>query len=122
MQEFEQELHVKEPERKLKFFVYGRKGYSFLNRRGYDIERFFVEPLLRLRPVVFLKRPLLSRRRRVAMISSVSFSAAHSEGNRDDRDRRYGVRPTIPPPKWPRGVITILITVRRGSRRRGAGR
>ena len=46
VQEFEQELHVKEPERKLKFFVYGRKGYSFLNRRGYDIERFFVEPPL----------------------------------------------------------------------------
>ncbi len=33
-------------DRKLKFFCYGRKGYSHLNRRGYDIERFFVEPPL----------------------------------------------------------------------------
>jgi F-type H+-transporting ATPase subunit gamma len=30
----------------VKFFCYGRKGYSYLNRRSYEIERFFVEPPL----------------------------------------------------------------------------
>ena len=28
------------------FFVYGRKGYSYLVRRGFKVERFFVEPPL----------------------------------------------------------------------------
>lgn len=35
-----------DPSRKLKFYVYGRKGYTWLTRRGYDVERFFVEPAL----------------------------------------------------------------------------
>jgi len=29
-----------------KFWVYGRKAYTFLQRRGFDVERFFVEPPL----------------------------------------------------------------------------
>jgi len=32
--------------RKVKFWVYGRKGYAWLTRRGYEVERFFVEPSL----------------------------------------------------------------------------
>ncbi|MCH2106646.1 MAG: ATP synthase F1 subunit gamma [Planctomycetes bacterium] len=28
------------------FFVYGKKGYSYLNSRGYNVERFIVEPPL----------------------------------------------------------------------------
>ncbi len=35
-----------DPQRKFKMFCYGRKGYSYLHRRGYDIERFFVDPPL----------------------------------------------------------------------------
>jgi len=32
--------------KKVKFWCYGRKGYAWLTRRGYDVERFFVEPPL----------------------------------------------------------------------------
>lgn len=32
--------------RKVKFWVYGRKGYAWLTRRGFEVERFFVEPSL----------------------------------------------------------------------------
>ncbi|MCA8948943.1 MAG: ATP synthase F1 subunit gamma, partial [Planctomycetes bacterium] len=32
--------------KKAKFWVYGRKGYTWLQRRGYKVERFFVEPAL----------------------------------------------------------------------------
>ena len=39
-------IKAEHPERKLKFYVYGRKGYAWLTRRGYDVERFFVEPAL----------------------------------------------------------------------------
>ncbi len=39
-------IKAQDPQRKLKFFVYGRKGYAWLTRRGYDVERFFVEPQL----------------------------------------------------------------------------
>ena len=39
-------IKAEHPERKLKFYVYGRKGYTWLTRRGYDVERFFVEPVL----------------------------------------------------------------------------
>lgn len=39
-------LKQRYPGAKLKFFCYGRKGYSYLNRRSYDIERFFVDPPL----------------------------------------------------------------------------
>lgn len=35
-----------DPNRKFKFYVYGRKGYAWLTRRGYEVERFFVEPPL----------------------------------------------------------------------------
>ena len=36
----------KEQGRKVKLYVYGRKGYSYFYRRGYDVEKFFVEPPL----------------------------------------------------------------------------
>jgi ATP synthase F1 gamma subunit len=32
--------------KKVKFWCYGRKGYAWLTRRGYEVERFFVEPPL----------------------------------------------------------------------------
>jgi F-type H+-transporting ATPase subunit gamma len=32
--------------RKVKFWVYGRKAYGWLTRRGFEVERFFVEPPL----------------------------------------------------------------------------
>ncbi|MCR9246943.1 MAG: ATP synthase F1 subunit gamma [bacterium] len=32
--------------KQLKFWVYGRKGYAWLTRRGFAVERFFVEPPL----------------------------------------------------------------------------
>lgn len=34
------------PDVKLKFYVYGKKGYAYLTKRGYEVERFFVEPPL----------------------------------------------------------------------------
>jgi F-type H+-transporting ATPase subunit gamma len=34
------------PERKFKFYVYGRKGLSVLRRRGFDIDRYFEDPPL----------------------------------------------------------------------------
>ncbi len=39
-------IKAEDPARKFKFYVYGRKGYTWLMRRGYDVERFFVEPPL----------------------------------------------------------------------------
>jgi F-type H+-transporting ATPase subunit gamma len=39
-------IKAQDPSRKFKFYVYGRKGYTWLTRRGYDVERFFVEPAL----------------------------------------------------------------------------
>lgn len=42
----ERELQALGTGRKLKLYVIGRKGYSYLHRRGYDIERFFSEPTL----------------------------------------------------------------------------
>ncbi len=32
--------------KQVKFWVYGRKGYAWLQRRGFAVERFFVEPAL----------------------------------------------------------------------------
>lgn len=32
--------------KQVKFWVYGRKGYTWLVRRGFEVERFFVEPAL----------------------------------------------------------------------------
>lgn len=43
---FEEDLKQRDPNRKLKFYVYGKKGYSYLGRRGYDVERFYAEPPL----------------------------------------------------------------------------
>lgn len=41
------ELWLREhPERKVDYFVYGRKGYQYLLRRGREVERFLVEPAL----------------------------------------------------------------------------
>ena len=44
--QLERAMRVRDPERRFKFFVYGRKGYTYLYRRGYDIQRYFVEPPL----------------------------------------------------------------------------
>jgi F-type H+-transporting ATPase subunit gamma len=44
--EHKQELDAKEPGREIKFWCYGRKGYTWLTRRGFKVERFFVEPSL----------------------------------------------------------------------------
>ncbi|MBX3463822.1 MAG: ATP synthase F1 subunit gamma [Planctomycetes bacterium] len=46
MQALAAEVRAVDPDRKLKFWCYGRKGYSWLVRRGYEVERFFVEPAL----------------------------------------------------------------------------
>ena len=32
--------------KQVKFWCYGRKGYTWLKRRGFEVERFFVEPPL----------------------------------------------------------------------------
>ncbi len=40
------EVKAQHPDRKFKFYVYGKKGYSYLYRRDYEIERFFAEPPL----------------------------------------------------------------------------
>jgi F-type H+-transporting ATPase subunit gamma len=42
--QLDREIRAEHPGRKVKFFCYGRKGYAWLARRGYDIERWFVEP------------------------------------------------------------------------------
>jgi F-type H+-transporting ATPase subunit gamma len=44
--DFLEQVKSKRPAAKVKFFCYGRKGYAYLNRRSYDIERFFVDPPL----------------------------------------------------------------------------
>jgi len=44
--DFLKQLASKRPGAKVKFFCYGRKGYSYLNRRSHDIERYFVDPPL----------------------------------------------------------------------------
>jgi F-type H+-transporting ATPase subunit gamma len=40
------EVKAQDPDRKVKFWAYGRKGYTYLTRRGFEVERFFVEPPL----------------------------------------------------------------------------
>jgi len=37
---------LKQEGKQVKFWVYGRKGYAWLQRRGFEVERFFVEPPL----------------------------------------------------------------------------
>jgi len=44
--DLEKSLRAKNQAHQVKFFVYGRKGYSYLSRRDYDVERFFAEPPL----------------------------------------------------------------------------
>ena len=44
--DLEKSLRENNPAHRVKFFVYGRKGYSYLSRRDYDVERFFAEPPL----------------------------------------------------------------------------
>ena len=44
--DFMDKIKQQRPGAKVKFFCYGRKGYSYLNRRSYEIERFFVDPPL----------------------------------------------------------------------------
>jgi F-type H+-transporting ATPase subunit gamma len=46
MAELAEEIRATDPGRKVKFFCYGRKGYAWLTRRGFQVERFFVEPPL----------------------------------------------------------------------------
>jgi F-type H+-transporting ATPase subunit gamma len=46
MQALIAEVGAVDPGRQLKFWCYGRKGYTWLVRRGYAVERFFVEPPL----------------------------------------------------------------------------
>ena len=43
---FERELLAADPDRKIKLFVVGKKGYSYFYRRGYDVARYFAEPAL----------------------------------------------------------------------------
>ncbi|MHC5063478.1 MAG: ATP synthase F1 subunit gamma [Planctomycetota bacterium] len=43
---FMKKVREQHPDRIFKFYVYGRKGYSYLYRRDYDVERFFAEPPL----------------------------------------------------------------------------
>ena len=40
------EVRAVDPGRQVKFWCYGRKGYLWLTRRGFEVERFFVEPPL----------------------------------------------------------------------------
>jgi F-type H+-transporting ATPase subunit gamma len=40
------EARAIDKDRQLKFWCYGRKGYIWLTRRGFQVERFFVEPPL----------------------------------------------------------------------------
>lgn len=39
-------IKAEDPARKIVFYCYGRKGYAWLTRRGYQVARFFVEPPL----------------------------------------------------------------------------
>lgn len=45
-QRWHAEEKAQHPERKLTLYCYGKKGYTFLSRRGYDVARFFAEPPL----------------------------------------------------------------------------
>jgi len=40
------ETKASDPERKFKLYCYGKKGYAFLTKRDYDVERYFAEPAL----------------------------------------------------------------------------
>ncbi len=42
----EEELKQSDPNRKLKFYVYGKKGYTYLGRRGYDVRHYYADPTL----------------------------------------------------------------------------
>lgn len=46
LHELASEVSAVDSGRKVKFYCYGRKGYAWLTRRGYQVERFFVEPPL----------------------------------------------------------------------------
>jgi F-type H+-transporting ATPase subunit gamma len=46
LQELASEVKQQDPTRQVKFWCYGRKGYTWLVRRGFKVERFFVEPPL----------------------------------------------------------------------------
>ena len=43
---FERAVRESTPGAALKFYVYGRKGYTYLGRRGYHVERFYADPPL----------------------------------------------------------------------------
>ncbi len=40
------ELKAENPNRKFKFYVYGKKGNAYLTKRGHDVARYFAEPTL----------------------------------------------------------------------------
>ena len=44
--ELEESRRSANPDSKLKLYCYGKKGYNYLFKRGYEIEKFFVEPPL----------------------------------------------------------------------------
>ena len=44
--DMEREKLAEDPNRQFKIWCYGKKGYQYLYKRGYEIERFFVEPPL----------------------------------------------------------------------------
>jgi F-type H+-transporting ATPase subunit gamma len=46
LQDVMAEARAVDPDRKVKFWCYGRKGYTWLVRRGFTVERYFVEPPL----------------------------------------------------------------------------
>lgn len=43
---FEAQRKVTHPDAGIKLYCYGKKGYNYLYKRGYEIEKFFVEPPL----------------------------------------------------------------------------
>lgn len=46
LHQLEDTCKARNPDGKLKIYCYGKKGYHYLYKRGYDIERYFVEPAL----------------------------------------------------------------------------
>ena len=46
LHDIEKRVKQEDSARKFKLFVYGRKGYTYLGRRGYEIERFYADPPL----------------------------------------------------------------------------
>ncbi len=43
---FERDRKAKNPDVKFKLYCYGKKGYNYFYKRGYEVEKYFVEPPL----------------------------------------------------------------------------